>query len=97
MRKFIAGLAGQALFLSRCLAQAPEVKLPAGEGKQVTERVCSACHGIETAVGERHDKAGWQKVIDDMVAKGADATDEEFKTIFNYLVKYFGPESGGKR
>lgn len=91
---FIA--AAQVLLLSFCFGQAAEVKLPEGEGKQVTERVCSACHGIDTAVSERHDKDGWQKVIDDMTAKGADATDAEFKTILNYLVKYFGP-SGNQR
>ena len=92
MHKMTSLFVAQILFLSFCFGQA-EVKLPDGEGKQVTERVCTACHGIDTAVGERHDKDGWQKVIDDMTAKGADATDAEFKTILNYLVKYFGPAS----
>jgi len=33
----------------------------------------------------------WQSVIDDMKSRGADGTDEDFKTIITYLSKYFGP------
>ena len=74
------------------VTQPIDPKLPAGEGKEVTERVCSACHGIDIVASERHNKAEWQKVTDDMVARGADATDAEVKTIVEYLAKYFGPK-----
>jgi cytochrome c5 len=80
-------------FWSISPAQSPEIKLPEGEGKQVTERVCAACHGIDTVVSERHTKAEWQRISDDMVSRGADATDEDVKTIVDYLTKNFGPKA----
>jgi|SRR5579863_1596865 hypothetical protein len=80
------------IFSSLGPGQPLDPKLPAGEGKEVTERVCSACHGIDIVASERHNKAEWQKVTDDMVARGADATDAEVKTIVEYLAKYFGPK-----
>jgi cytochrome c5 len=46
----IAGLMAAGLGV----AQSAESKLPEGEGKQVTERVCSACHAIDSVVSERH-------------------------------------------
>ena len=77
------------------MAQTTSDRLPEGDGKQVTERVCAACHDKETAVGARHDKPEWQKVVDDMAARGADATDAELKTIVEYLTKYFGSKASG--
>jgi len=78
-------------------AQTTAIKLPEGEGNQVTERVCSACHGIETVVSEQHPKAEWQKIVDDMAARGADASDAELKTIVEYLSKYFGPKNSNPK
>jgi mono/diheme cytochrome c family protein len=78
-------------------AQAADNKLPEGEGKQVTERVCGACHGIDSVVSERHNKGEWQKVVDDMASRGADATDAELKQIVEYLTKYFGPKASSAK
>jgi cytochrome c5 len=89
------GLAAGLTFSWLGMAQSGDVKLPDGEGKQVTERVCSACHGIESVVNVRHDRPGWQKVVDDMAARGADGSDMELKTIVDYLTKYFGPKASG--
>ena len=68
--------------------------MPDGNGKKETVRICSACHNLETVTTERHDKAGWQTVVDDMVSRGADGTDEELKMVVEYLSKYFGPKTG---
>jgi hypothetical protein len=46
-------------------------------------------------VNVRHDRPGWQKVVDDMAARGADGSDMELKTIVDYLTKYFGPKASG--
>jgi cytochrome c5 len=91
-RAILVAMAGF-VFCAPGSAQSGNIQLPDGEGKQLTEQVCSACHGIETAVGPRHDKTGWQKVVDDMAARGADGTDAQLKTIVEYLTKYFGPNA----
>jgi competence protein ComEA len=65
--------------------------LPDAKGKDVVQKVCSVCHE-PTAVGRfRKSKEGWQMVIDDMVTRGADASDQEFDTVIDYLAKCFGP------
>jgi len=64
--------------------------LPEAPAKKTVESVCGGCHDLDTAIGERHDKAGWQAVIATMVNRGARASDQEFDAIIDYLGKYFG-------
>jgi cytochrome c5 len=92
MRRVTLGAMVGLIFSSLGATQPLESKLPAGEGNEVTERVCGACHGTDVVASERHNKSEWQKVSDDMLARGADATDAEVKTIVEYLAKYFGPK-----
>jgi len=64
--------------------------LPEAPAKKTVESVCGGCHDVDTAIGERHDKPGWQTVIATMVNRGARASDQEFDAIIDYLAKYFG-------
>ena len=76
-------------------AQAPAAKktaLPDGPGKAEAERVCSACHAPNVFTHQRHDQAGWSTVINNMIAKGADGSDDDFAKILAYLVANFGPD-----
>ena len=66
--------------------------LPEGENKKVVEKICVDCHGPENFVKLRHDRDGWEKVIGEMIEKGARGTDEEFDKVVDYLVKNFGKE-----
>jgi hypothetical protein len=65
--------------------------LPPGPGRDVEVRVCSQCHTPERPATERHDLAGWNDVINQMVNNGATASDAEFDQIANYLAKSFPP------
>jgi competence protein ComEA len=65
-------------------------QLPGGPAKKTVAAVCGACHDVDTAVGERRTKAGWQATVDAMVKRGARATDEEINTVIEYLARYFG-------
>lgn len=64
--------------------------LPAGEGKELVNRVCTGCHGIETALDQARTEAQWKAVVDTMIGRGAEGTDKEFETIVKYLTKNFG-------
>ncbi len=64
-------------------------KLPAGAGRDVMIRVCSACHDPELAADQENDAAGWKALVDQMASKGADATDAEFAQIVDYLTRAF--------
>jgi competence protein ComEA len=65
--------------------------IPAGPGKDTVQRVCTACHDLGAVQTMSGDKDTWQSVADDMRSRGADGTDEDFKTVVAYLSKYFGP------
>jgi mono/diheme cytochrome c family protein len=65
--------------------------LPEGEGRDVMIRVCSKCHDPELAADQQYDEAGWKSLVDQMAAKGADATDAEYEQIVKYLAKAFPP------
>jgi mono/diheme cytochrome c family protein len=78
-------------FVSVFLAQAQD--LPAGKGKDLIEKICAECHGVDIIVSQRNTKDGWASIVDSMVARGAGGTKEELDTIVDYLAKNFGPEN----
>jgi competence protein ComEA len=70
------------------LAQAQD--LPEGKGKDMVEQVCGACHGTDLVSSRRATKQGWSYIVDDMVSRGASATNEQIASINEYLAKNFG-------
>lgn len=70
--------------------------LPEGKGKDVVEMVCGACHGVDLMASQRATKEGWGYVVDDMVSRGASATNEQIQTIKDYLAKNFGQVNANK-
>lgn len=53
-------------------------------------KVCVRCHASDKVVEGRRYKTQWDQVLEQMTARGATGTDEEFDTIFDYLVSEFG-------
>jgi competence ComEA-like helix-hairpin-helix protein len=76
-----------ALILS---AAHPGDDLPEGKGKDVFVRMCSNCHGLEQVTSTRSSKKQWTYVVDDMVSRGAEGTDEEVNSVIGYLSRNFG-------
>ena len=64
--------------------------LPDGDGKDVYENVCGACHGADIVVGSQGTKTRWEETVDAMKNRGASGSDEDFATVTKYLAKYFG-------
>ena len=67
-----------------------EVKLPEGAGKKQVERICSKCHDLEGFIRTRNSRQRWENIVDEMVSRGAEGTDEDFDLIIEYLSKYLG-------
>jgi mono/diheme cytochrome c family protein len=65
--------------------------LPPGAGKELVDRVCGSCHGVSLFIGRHADIESWYRTIDNMVRRGAQATDAELDLIAQYLAKNFGP------
>lgn len=63
--------------------------LPDAPGRDVTVKVCAGCHAAETVASVRHPPEGWRDVIAKMVAAGAEGTEQELETVFQYLSTQF--------
>jgi competence protein ComEA len=67
-------------------AAARQSTLPDGEGKAVVEKLCSACHGLDYLAPSRRTVRSWLETIELMKSFGAEATDEQWTTITDYIV-----------
>lgn len=87
---------GPAAQTARTPSQPPaEYKLlPAGEGHDLTVRVCSRCHSPEISAGKRLTPQDWYNLVQVMSARGAVATESEFDEIATYLARSFPSTSG---
>jgi mono/diheme cytochrome c family protein len=63
-------------------------------GREAFQKVCGACHSVETATAEHRTRAQWQESITSMIGRGAKGTDEEFSLILDYLTLNYGPVAG---
>jgi cytochrome c5 len=74
--------------VSPVLAQAPaDDPLPAGPGKDVVLRVCTACHEAAQFAYARYSPEEWDNEINKMQSAGAEMTAEEQLAISAYLSK----------
>ena len=62
---------------------------PQTPDEALTNRVCSSCHTMSQAIstGRTHD--GWNAMVNQMVANGAQATPDEITRIVNYLSRAY--------
>jgi competence protein ComEA len=67
--------------------------LPDAPGRDVTVKVCGSCHAPETVASVRLAPEGWRELIARMVAAGAQGTDKELATVFNYVSTQFPAEA----
>jgi quinoprotein glucose dehydrogenase len=65
--------------------------LPAGGAKALVEKTCGTqCHSVEVVTSQRMSAKEWNVIVQNMVARGAQASDPEVKAIVEYLGKTFG-------
>lgn len=59
--------------------------------KDLFEKRCSACHGIKRVTSIQKTPDEWNKTVQRMKAKkNSNITDEDAKTITDYLSKHYG-------
>ena len=63
--------------------------LPPGSGHDLTVRVCSSCHSPDVMLTQHLSEQEWSTLVQSMAARGAEANDDEFKQITDYLAKSF--------
>ncbi|MBI4902932.1 MAG: pyrroloquinoline quinone-dependent dehydrogenase [Acidobacteria bacterium] len=62
--------------------------LPAGGERKLLEKSCGVgCHSIEVVTSHRMNLGKWTEMVQNMVARGAPANEQEVKVIAEYLAK----------
>ena len=69
--------------------QAPA--LPDGKGKELIQQKCTMCHAANLWMSQRHTRDEWGSVLDNMMSKGLEASNEDLDTMATYLAQNFGP------
>lgn len=90
---------GQATAAPAGKSDAPpaDVPLAEGKGRDVAKRICGSCHSTNVWATQHQTRDQWSGVIDNMISKGADGTDEEFAQILDYLSTDFAPPKDGDK
>lgn len=65
-------------------------ELPDGKGKDTVQKVCTGCHELDLVVASRRTEIGWQGDVQDMISRGAEASEREVAEVVAYLTRYFG-------
>ena len=65
--------------------------LPPGGTKALVDKTCgTGCHPVEVVTSQRMNAADWNAVVQNMVARGAQASEADVKAIVDYLSKTLG-------
>jgi competence protein ComEA len=67
-----------------------QTQLPAAPGKAVFEKTCAPCHEIKDVIARRRTKSSWLQIVEEMVARGAEGTEEDLTAVVSYLSSQFG-------
>jgi competence ComEA-like helix-hairpin-helix protein len=65
--------------------------LPAGKNKDLVQRACTSCHELDISDSQRMTRDQWWDVVQEMVGRGANLSDEEIEQVSDYLAANFGP------
>jgi competence protein ComEA len=79
------------------LLSAQKAQLPEAAGKDTVMRVCAQCHGVEIFAGKGNTRDGWTEVVGQMIARGAQGSDDDFAVIVDYLATNLPPHSDVKK
>jgi mono/diheme cytochrome c family protein len=63
-----------------------------GDGMDIVQARCAACHPATMITGKRFTAQKWGEVVDQMVSKGAQVSDEDYPVIVAYLAKTYGAD-----
>jgi cytochrome c5 len=96
MLKWLPLFATVVVAASPTLAQDKDTTLPDGAGKAIVQRMCVDCHSLKVVTAKHATKDQWATIVQQMVSRGADGTDQEVATVVDYLAKNFPPQKDDK-
>jgi len=70
---------------------APTVAPTGGDGEKLLNERCTKCHSLDRVKTAQKTQDQWQQIVTRMVGKGANLSNDEQKTLVEYLAKTYGP------
>ena len=67
--------------------------LPEGDGKEIAEKSCHACHELTNLTHASKSLDDWRDTVHIMIDNGADVPADKVDVLVNYLAKNFGPKT----
>src|SRR5579862_3561184 len=64
-----------------------KVELPDGDGKQIVQSACAACHSLGNITNSGHSPEDWKTTVAMMLNVGANVPPDKVDTVLNYLIK----------
>src|ERR1700730_12252762 len=65
------------------------IQLPDGEGKEIVQTACAACHSLGNITNSGHSPEEWKTTVAMMLNVGANVPPDKIETVTDYLVKNF--------
>ena len=65
------------------------VPLPDGDGKEIVQTACAACHSLGNITNSGHSAEEWKTTVAMMLNVGANVPKDKVETVLNYLIKNF--------
>jgi virginiamycin B lyase len=81
-----------AALVAAIVAPALAQNLPNGNGKEMVEMVCTACHDLSPITDSGFSRDDWELVVKNMIDMGAAIKPEQVTVIANYLAANFPPK-----
>jgi competence protein ComEA len=78
------------LYLVAAVTSDPNT-LPPGDGQAIVQQKCANCHALKVITAKKASKQQWSTIIDQMITRGADVSDDDIEILVDYLTKNFGP------
>ncbi len=67
--------------------------LAPGAGVEAVQHTCTVCHPPAMITSKRRTRQQWSDVVDQMINKGAQVSDEDYDVIVAYLARTYAPTS----
>jgi alcohol dehydrogenase (cytochrome c) len=94
----ICAALGIASVLAATSGPAPAAQVRENDPRQATfERMCSTCHEPERVDTVRDSAAGWTRIVNDMVTRGAQGSPDDIRDVIAFLADHYGTSSSGGR
>ena len=72
------------------------VQLPDGDGKEIVQTACAACHSLGNITNSGHSPEEWKTTVAMMLNAGANVPADKVEVVTNYLIRNF-PEKTAPR